>query len=81
MFSLVQCKDCIRPGQGVPLIRLRSYQLQADVATGGTTSGALVQFAESTMGQNLTTETPWIAYVSCDYNESSTSQEWGARGI
>ena len=28
------------------------------------------------MGPNLTTETPWIAYVSCDLNESIASMEW-----
>jgi hypothetical protein len=44
---------------------------------GGTTSGALVHFAESNMGTNVTTETPWIAYISCDRNESMASQEDG----
>ncbi|ORX38610.1 hypothetical protein BD324DRAFT_621574 [Kockovaella imperatae] len=53
-----------------------SYQLQADVSTGGTTSGALVHFSESTMGPNRTTTTPWIAYVSCDKNETGDSMEW-----
>lgn len=28
------------------------------------------------MGPNLTTATPWIAFVSCEYNESMASQEW-----
>lgn len=28
------------------------------------------------MGANLTTATPWIAYVSCDQNETGASQEW-----
>ncbi|KAK8854846.1 hypothetical protein IAR55_003585 [Kwoniella newhampshirensis] len=53
-----------------------SFQLQADVPTGGTTSGALVHFSESTMGQNLSTSTPWIAFISCDLNETIASQEW-----
>ncbi|KAL7423434.1 hypothetical protein Q5752_001014 [Cryptotrichosporon argae] len=53
-----------------------SYQLRADVATGGTTAGALVHFAESNMGANVSTATPWIAYISCDYNESVASDEW-----
>ncbi|WWC63254.1 uncharacterized protein I303_105854 [Kwoniella dejecticola CBS 10117] len=53
-----------------------SFQLQADVPTGGTTAGALVHFSESTMGVNLTTSTPWIAYISCDVNETTASQEW-----
>lgn len=57
-------------------LTLRSFQLQADVATGGTTRGALVHFAESTMGPNVTSETPWIAYVSCDANETGASMEW-----
>jgi hypothetical protein len=54
-----------------------SYQLRADVLTGGTTSGALVHFTEASMGQNLTTTTPWIAYISCDANETGASMEWG----
>ncbi len=58
-----------------------SYQLEADVQTGGTTSGGLVHFVESSMGQNLTTSTPWIAYISCDVNESTASQEWGTSGL
>ncbi|EIW67344.1 hypothetical protein TREMEDRAFT_33719 [Tremella mesenterica DSM 1558] len=53
-----------------------SYQLEADVRTGGTTSGALVHFTEASMGQNLTTSTPWIAYISCDANETMASEEW-----
>ncbi|WVF72758.1 hypothetical protein IAT40_007576 [Kwoniella sp. CBS 6097] len=53
-----------------------SFQLQADVPTGGTTSGALVHFSESNMGPNLTTSTPWIAYISCDVNETTWSDEW-----
>ncbi|WVQ81995.1 hypothetical protein IAT38_004122 [Cryptococcus sp. DSM 104549] len=53
-----------------------SYQLMADVATGGTTAGALVHFAESTMGENATTTTPWIAFISCDVNETTASDEW-----
>ncbi|KAK4689505.1 hypothetical protein P7C73_g606, partial [Tremellales sp. Uapishka_1] len=53
-----------------------SYQLEADVATGGTTKGALVHFTESSAGPNLTTSTPWIAYISCDVNETDASQEW-----
>ena len=55
----------------------RSYQLQADVPTGGTTSGALVHFTENTMGPNQSTTTPWIAYISCDLNETNASQEDG----
>ncbi|OCF42714.1 hypothetical protein I317_03445 [Kwoniella heveanensis CBS 569] len=55
---------------------LVSFQLQADVRTGGTTSGALVHFSESNMGANLTTSTPWIAYISCDVNETTWSDEW-----
>ncbi|WWD19006.1 hypothetical protein CI109_103463 [Kwoniella shandongensis] len=53
-----------------------SFQLQADVPTGGQTAGALVHFSESTMGQNLTTSTPWIAFISCDLNETTASEEW-----
>lgn len=45
--------------------------------TGGQTDGALVHFTESTMGPNQTTTTPWIAYISCDVNETDASQEWG----
>ncbi|WVR07482.1 hypothetical protein IAU60_004524 [Kwoniella sp. DSM 27419] len=52
-----------------------SFQLRADVPTGGTTSGALVHFSESNMGPNQTTSTPWIAYISCDVNETSWSNE------
>jgi hypothetical protein len=52
-----------------------SYQLQADIATGGKSSGALVHFTEATMGPNLTTSTPWIAYISCDVNETGASLE------
>lgn len=63
------------------LMQLRSYQLKADVPTGGTTSGALVHFAESSMGQNLTTSTPWIAYISCDVNETTASDEWGESSL
>jgi len=55
----------------------RSYQLQADVPTGGQTSGALVHFSESRMGPNVSTTTPWIAYISCDVNETNASQEDG----
>jgi hypothetical protein len=55
----------------------RSYQLQADVPTGGTTSGALVHFTEDTMGPNVSTTTPWIAYISCDANETDASQNDG----
>jgi hypothetical protein len=55
----------------------RSYQLEADVPTGGQTSGALVHFTESTMGPNVSTNTPWIAYISCDVNETNASQEDG----
>ena len=54
-----------------------SYQLEADIPTGGTTQGALVHFTESSIGPNFTTSTPWIAYVSCDVNETMASQEWG----
>ncbi|WWC90745.1 uncharacterized protein L201_005682 [Kwoniella dendrophila CBS 6074] len=53
-----------------------SFQLQADIRTGGTTSGALVHFSESNMGDNITTSTPWIAYISCDVNQTDWSQEW-----
>lgn len=41
------------------------------------TSGALVHFTENTMGPNQSTTTPWIAYISCDVNETDASQEWG----
>jgi hypothetical protein len=54
----------------------RSYQLEADVPTGGIDKGAFIHFSEQTMGANLTTATPWIAYVSCDQNETGASQEW-----
>ncbi|WVN90203.1 uncharacterized protein L203_105439 [Cryptococcus depauperatus CBS 7841] len=53
-----------------------SFQLRADVPTGGTTSGALVHFSESSMGKNMTTTTPWIAFISCDLNETAMSEEW-----
>ena len=53
-----------------------SYQLQADIPTGGQSSGALVHFTEATMGPNQTTSTPWIAYISCDVNETGSSMEW-----
>ena len=29
------------------------------------------------MGDNLTTSTPWVAYISCDANTTGASQEWG----
>ncbi|OXC69100.1 hypothetical protein AYX13_02390 [Cryptococcus neoformans] len=53
-----------------------SFQLRADIDTGGTTSGALVHFSESTMGRNISTTTPWIAFISCDTNETTASMEW-----
>ncbi|KIR38264.1 hypothetical protein I307_02406 [Cryptococcus deuterogattii 99/473] len=53
-----------------------SFQLRADIDTGGTTSGALVHFSESTMGDNTSTTTPWIAFISCDANETTASMEW-----
>lgn len=56
---------------------IRSFQLRADIDTGGTTSGALVHFSESTMGENTSTTTPWIAFISCDANETTASMEWG----
>lgn len=59
----------------------RSYQLKADIPTGGVSSGALVHFTEASMGKNLSTDTPWIAYISCDRNESEASQYWGERGL
>jgi hypothetical protein len=55
----------------------RSYQLEADIPTNGTTTGALVHFSEGTMGPNLTTSTPWIAFISCDLNETGASMEDG----
>lgn len=33
------------------------------------------------MGPNLTTSTPWIAYISCDVNETTASQEWGELAV
>jgi hypothetical protein len=33
------------------------------------------------MGANLTTTTPWIAYISCDANETGASMEWGESAI
>lgn len=63
--------------QNLPIIYLRSFQLRADIDTGGTTSGALVHFSESTMGRNISTTTPWIAFISCDTNETTASMEWG----
>jgi hypothetical protein len=65
------------PAQYRLVLMYRSYQLQADVPTGGQTSGALVHFTESTMGPNVSTTTPWIAYISCDVNETNASQEDG----
>lgn len=54
-----------------------SYQLQADVPTDdGISKGAFIHFSEQTMGANLSTTTPWIAFVSCDQNETGASQEW-----
>jgi hypothetical protein len=29
------------------------------------------------MGPNVSTTTPWIAYISCDVNETNASQEDG----
>lgn len=29
------------------------------------------------MGSNITTTTPWIAFISCDTNETIASMEWG----
>lgn len=54
-----------------------SFQLEADIQTNGSTSGALVHFTEATMGPNLTATIPWIAYISCDQNETEASNEWG----
>ncbi|KAK1927056.1 hypothetical protein DB88DRAFT_9476 [Papiliotrema laurentii] len=53
-----------------------SYQLQADIPTGGHSAGALVHFTEGMMGPNVSTTTPWIAYISCDVNETGASLEW-----
>ncbi|WOO76999.1 E3 ubiquitin-protein ligase RNF13 [Vanrija pseudolonga] len=53
-----------------------SYQLSADTHTTNVTQGALVHFTEETMGPNVTSSTPWIAYISCDANETNASQEW-----
>lgn len=33
------------------------------------------------MGANLTTTTPWIAYISCDANETGASMEWGESAV
>jgi hypothetical protein len=33
------------------------------------------------MGANLTTTTPWIAYISCDANETGASMEWGELAV
>lgn len=30
------------------------------------------------MGPNRTVTVPWIAYISCDQNETNASNEWGA---
>ncbi|KAJ9118676.1 hypothetical protein QFC22_003896 [Naganishia vaughanmartiniae] len=54
----------------------RSYQLTADISTGGIDKGALVHFNESTAGDNKTTSTPWIAFISCDFNETNASDYW-----
>ncbi len=44
--------------------------------------GALVHFSESSQGPNLTTSTPWIAFISCDRNETNASQlDGGCRGV
>lgn len=42
-----------------------------------TTRGALVHFTEASAQGNLTTTTPWIAYISCDTNETGASMEDG----
>lgn len=52
-----------------------SYQLQADIPTGGHSAGALVHFTEGMMGPEVSTTTPWIAYISCDVNETGASME------
>ncbi|KAJ9101202.1 hypothetical protein QFC21_003421 [Naganishia friedmannii] len=53
-----------------------SYQLTADISTGGIDKGALVHFNESSAGDNKTTSTPWIAFISCDFNETNASDYW-----
>lgn len=44
-------------------------------AVDDTTRGALVHFTEASAQNNLTTTTPWIAYISCDLNETLASME------
>lgn len=36
-----------------------------------------MHFNESTAGENKTTSTPWIAFISCDLNETTSSNYWG----
>ncbi|EJU04353.1 hypothetical protein DACRYDRAFT_114697 [Dacryopinax primogenitus] len=51
-----------------------SYQLAGD-GSDGVTQGAIVHFTEATAADNLTTSTPWIAFISCDNNATNASME------
>ncbi|KZO95511.1 hypothetical protein CALVIDRAFT_515779 [Calocera viscosa TUFC12733] len=51
-----------------------SYQLAGEDSN-GVTQGAIVHFTEATAADNLTTTTPWIAFISCDANATDASME------
>ncbi|KAL1413301.1 hypothetical protein Q8F55_001057 [Vanrija albida] len=53
-----------------------SFQLRSDNHISDVTRGALIRFTEETMGPNVTSSTPWIAFISCDANETNASMEW-----
>jgi hypothetical protein len=57
----------------------RSYQLRADEWISDTTQGALVHFTEASLNASdaINVTTPWIAYISCDANETGASDFWG----
>lgn len=60
-----------------------SYQLQSDDHDSGlnTTRGALVHFSEEMFTPNISSSTPWIALISCEYtqerNESTIEGAYG----
>ncbi|KAF9518619.1 hypothetical protein BS47DRAFT_1289334 [Hydnum rufescens UP504] len=58
-------------GTGLDYDAAASYQLQGNGST-GVNSGAIVHFSETNTTQSPT-GTPWIAFISCDYNITNTT--------
>jgi hypothetical protein len=68
------------PTGGVDKVRFAYRYIACDSFTDSRSQcyqGALVHFNESTAGENKTTSTPWIAFISCDFNETNASDYWG----